>query len=244
MLGFWLAGRFNDTGQSATALSFGLACIAGSILATWAGFPRDRRARAFDGTSAAQLRHLLRAVLDEASRLPAIRAMALQSALLLAVSGVYEDIVLPLTLRETGLPPSTHSAALIASVIAGALVSLLAPRLHGRTAARPVVLLGALATLGALALHMASPGPAVFVAVVLTAALAAGLTAILGFTAMQERMPVSLQAQAAGLWHSFSMTLGSVCLLAGGLLGTSAVLLLAAFAALAALAAILSPSEG
>lgn len=240
VLGFWLAGRFNDTGQSAASLALGAACIVGSILATWAAFPRDRKARAFDGTSAAHLRHLLRAVLQQVRKTPMVRAMATQAALLLAISGVYEDIVLPLTLREAGLAPSTHSAALIASVIAGALVSLLAPVLHRHIGARPVFLLCTFAALGVLLLHLAAPGPGVFIVVVLVIALCAGLTAMLGFTTMQEAMPVSLQAQAAGVWHSFVMTLGSVCLLAGGILGTASLLLLAALATLAALLATVS----
>ena len=244
VLGFWLAGRFNDAGQAVTSLAIGAACIAGSTLATWAAFPRDRRARAFAGTSSAHLRHLVRGVLRRTREVPAIRAMALISALLLAVSGVYEDIVLPLTLRAAGLPPSTHSAAMIASVIAGALVSLLAPGLHRSIGARPVYLVAALSVLGVLALHLAAPGPAVFVAVVLVAALSAGLTAMLGFTVMQERMPVSLQAQAAGVWHSFVMTLGSLCLLAGGLLGPASLLLLAGLAALAACLAAVSRFDG
>ena len=228
--GFWAAGRLIDAGQAVGAMGVGVACIAISTAWTVASFPRDRLGRRFDGGARGHLAHLLRRVLRQWRAAPVIPALALLATVLLAISNVYEDVVLPLIIRDAGLAPSTHASALIASVIAAALVSVIAPAVHGRVALRRLAVLCAVAALAVLVVHLRVTGPLVFLAVVVVTTLAAGLVGTLGFTVMQERMPQSLQAQAVGVWQGLSMSVGSVTFLAGALLGTATLALLAALA--------------
>lgn len=226
VLGFLLAGALNDRGMVSASLGIAVIFVAASTLTTWSSFPRDRFTRRFEGSKNAHFWYLVRNVLLHANAAVIIRNAAICSALLLAVSDVYEDIFLPLVIRAEGLPPSVLSFALIASLIASALVSILAPLLYQRVDVRHVFLLSATAAFLVLGLNALVPSLWVMFAVVVVATLSAGITGTIGFTVMQEKMPQSLQAQAVGVWQSFSMTFGSCMLVIGGLLGTGALWLI------------------
>lgn len=234
VLGFWMAGWLNDQGKVVLALLIAVICVAISTYWTWLSFPRDRRQKAFDGSAGAHLVDLIRRVLVRFMANAALRNMAICAALLLAVSDVYEDIFVPLTLREQSQDPSALSYALIASLVASAFVSVLAPALQGRVRLRWVFLTCAVMGLMIMGLHFAGTGLWVMIVVIVVTTLGAGMTITMGFTHLQESMPQSLQAQAIGLWQSFVMTVGSVALLIGGILGTATLWFLVVMAGISA----------
>ncbi len=238
VLGFWLAGRLNDQGMVTIALGIAVIGVALSTYCTWLSFPRDRKQKAFDGSAGAHLADLVRKVLVRILASPALRNMTICGALLLAVSDVYEEIFVPLSLRAQGAESSMLSYALIASLLASAVVSVLAPALHERISSRRVFAVSALAGVLVLGLHLTDGGFWVMIAVIVITSLGAGVTMTIGFTHLQESMPQSLQAQAIGIWQSFVMTVGSLALLAGGLLGTGVLWLLVVLAAISALASL------
>ncbi len=228
--GYLLAGFLNDRGLVATSLGIAVICVAASTMATWASFPRDRFTRPFEGTQNAHFWFLVRSVLARAKSTPMIRNAAICSAVLLAASDVYEDIFFPLVLRAEGLPASTFSFALIASLVASAVVSVLAPSLYQRVRMGWIFQASAVAALLMIALHLFGTSLGLMYAVIVVLAIGAGVTGTIGFTIMQEDMPQSLQAQAVGIWQSFSMTFGSCVLVMGGWLGTDVIWLVAALA--------------
>ncbi|TVP72276.1 MAG: MFS transporter [Rhodobacteraceae bacterium] len=233
--GFWLAGQLNDRGLAVTSLRVAVAFVVLSVFWTWLSFPRDRLQAAFAGSANAHLMFLVRKVLIEANRKTIIRNTAICAALLLAVSDVYEDIVAPLKIRELAYLSSALSYALIASLLASAVVTVLAPMLHERVALQKIFAACAFGALLSMGLHLLEVTLWVLIPVIFITTISAGVTATLGFTIMQERMPQSLQAQAIGLWQSMTMSLGSMAILVGGLLGTEAVWFIAALALLVAL---------
>ncbi|MCC5958796.1 MAG: MFS transporter [Rhodobacteraceae bacterium] len=226
--GFWLAGLLNDRGMAATSLGIAVLCVAASTLATWASFPRDRFPQRFEGSGNSHFWHLVRRVFTQLRSTVVIRNAAICSALLLTASDVYEDIFLPLILRAENFPPSVLSLALIASLIASAVVSVVAPLLYEKARLVHVFRISAVAAFLVLGLHIFGSSLWVIFAAIVVMALGAGVTGTIGFTVMQEKMPQSLQAQAVGIWQSFSMTFGSCILVIGGWLGTDVLWLVAA----------------
>ncbi|MFK7878061.1 MAG: hypothetical protein AB8B71_20210 [Paracoccaceae bacterium] len=219
MLGLWGAGVLWDTVGPAAAVGLGVLMVLMSTAITWVGFPRDRIPPRSPLSIINRVKALSRSVLSNLNGPKIDLSKVFASAAIIATAQACIEVAFPIAIAAAQLPASALSMALVCAVITGVTATILAERTYA-SIHLPKALLGiAIALFAILLLATTLPGIVGFYIAVGTTSAAAAAAGTYTITAIQERMPVSLQAQAIGLWEFLVLSVGSVTILLTGFSG-------------------------
>jgi len=234
--GLTLGGMFATASGSATAVAFG-ACLVGlSLMATWLSFPRDRLQPKPSMPATRQVIYMTQNVLSHLDgKKIGLLSISISVAYIVVAEG-YAEVLLPLELKDAGLPPTDLSLALGLSTVASVFAMLWAQAVHGKVALRKALAFVGVAMVVLLLIAMSFGGWIAMVIAVSTTTAAASGSATLTFTTLQLSMPQSLQAQAAGLWQSFVLTSSALVMFLCGMIGPYGFVTLFALTTIATLA--------
>lgn len=217
MLGLSGAGWLWEISGPETAVGLGVVMVLISTAVTWIGFPRDHLNRGQTGAMGlAQVRTLSRAVMQNLTGGKIDLALVLVTAGIIAISQGCIEVAFPIALSAADLPASALSQALVLATITGIAGMLVAQRTYLRIALSKALLIIASLLFVVLSLCVPAPGMVGFTVAVGATSMAASAAATYTVTALQERMPASLQAQAIGLWQCLILSVGSVAILVTG----------------------------
>lgn len=240
MAGLIGAGYLWDAVGPAAAVGLGVLLVLVSTAFTWIGFPRDRVGPRSPLSAYAQIKSLSRAVLDKLDGpkvdLPAVFVTA---AIIATAQGCIE-VAFPIAVAAAGLPATALSFALVLAVVTGVIATIVAEQTYAKIRLSPALLFVTLTLLGVLLAASALPGMTGFYIAVGATSAAAWSAGTYTVTALQERMPVSLQAQAIGLWEFLVLSVGSITILLTGFMGNYSLYFITAIAALSGVGAIWS----
>lgn len=228
ILGFWAAGLLWDIIGPPAAVGLGVAFVLTSTGLTWIGFPRDRMRPPSPLQMLEQVKELIRSVLQNLVGPNVNLSTVLVTAAVIATSQACIEVALPIAVAAAGLQASALSWALFLAVVTSVIASIVAEITYARIRLAPALLVISMVLLVFLIVSAAIADiTGFYLAVVVTsgAAAAAGTFMI---TALQQRMPVSLQAQAIGLWEFIVLSVGSLTILATGYTGPYALIFIAA----------------
>lgn len=235
MTGLLAAGFLWGAAGPAFATGLGICFVIISTAFTWIGFPRDRVGQRSELSTYGQVLDLSRSVLGHLGGPKVSLPAVLVTATIIAAAQGCIEVAFPIAVSAAGLPATALSLALVLAVVAGVSATVLAERMYSRI--RLSIALVGIATALLALLIVAAGWPGItgfYIAVAATAAAASG-AGTLTITALQESMPVSLQAQAIGLWEFLCLSLGSVAIVMTGFTGTWSLYFIAALAGISVL---------
>lgn len=240
MIGLIGAGLLWDATGPAAAVGLGTLLVLISTAFTWFGFPRDRVGPRSPLSAFAQVKDLSRSVLGKLDS-PKInlQSVFVTAAIIATAQGCIE-VAFPIAVAAAGLPAKVLSMALVLAVITGVAATVLAERFYSRVQLTTALLFTALTLLGILLISSIWPGITGFYIAVGATSAAAAAAGTFTITALQERMPISLQAQAIGLWEFLVLSVGSVTILFTGFTGSYSLYFITFIALVSTIGAILA----
>lgn len=239
MLGLWAAGLLWDASGPATAVGIGIVMVLISTALTWLGFPRDRLAPTRPTTSVfKEIKSLSASVFDKLDSAKIDVPLILVTAAIIATAQGCIEVAFPIAVAAAGLPASALSMALILAVVTGVAATVVAEMTYARIALSTALLIIAAALFSVLSLSIYAQGLTGFYIAVGATSAAASAAGTYTITSLQERMPVSLQAQAIGLWEFLTLSLGSLTILATGFVSSWSLTFIALIAASSLLGAL------
>lgn len=243
MLGLLGAGVLWDIAGPAAAVGIGVVMVLISTGFTWVGFPRDRVGPRSPLSALHQLKVLSKLVLGNLNgpkiNLPAVFV----TAAIIATAQSCIEVALPIAVAAAGLPASALSMALVLAVITGVGATVLAEKTYAKIRLAPALLTIAISLLGFMTLATAWPNIAGFYIAIGATSASAAAAGTYTITALQERMPVSLQAQAIGLWEFLVLSVGSFTILATGFMGSWSLTFITVIAAISVVMAVWSSNR-
>lgn len=233
MLGLGAAGVLWDLIGPPAAVALGVLFVAVSTGFTWIAFPRDRMGVPSPLPVLEQVKELSRSVLRNLDGPSVNLSTVMVTAAIIATSQACIEVALPIAVSAAGLPASVLSWALLLAVITGIGASLTAEKTYAHIRLAPALLAISMILLAFLMVSVAIADMTGFYIAVGATSGAAAAAGTFMITALQERMPVSLQAQAIGLWEFTVLSVGSLTILVTGFVGSHALIFIAALGALA-----------
>jgi len=167
-----------------------------------------------------------------------LQSVFVTAAIIATAQGCIE-VAFPIAVAAAGLPAKVLSMALVLAVITGVAATVLAERFYSRVQLTTALLFTALTLLGILLISSIWPGITGFYIAVGATSAAAAAAGTFTITALQERMPISLQAQAIGLWEFLVLSVGSVTILFTGFTGSYSLYFITFIALVSTIGAIL-----
>lgn len=217
--GLLLAGWLAERTSPATAVAFGSGLVAISAAITWATFPRDRIRPEPSATILRKFKDLSAGVLSHLKGSDVTLYAVLIAAAIVAVAEGVTEVVLPLSFRALNLPPGALATAYSVGVLGSILGAVGAQAVHGSVRLDSALAAIAVATTILLGLSMIIDlqfGVMLGVGVTSAAAWAAGTLTV---ASLQDKMPVSLQAQAVSLWQTLILATGALSIFVTGQIG-------------------------
>jgi len=233
LLGLWAAGVLWDLIGPPPAVALGVLFVLVSTGFTWVAFPRDRMGVPSPLPVFEQVKELSRSVLRKLDGPNVNLSTVLVAAAIIATAQACIEVALPIAVSAAGLPASVLSWALLLAVITGISASLIAERTYAHIRLAPALLAISLILLAFLIVSAAISGITGFCIATGATSGAAAAAGTFMITSLQERMPVSLQAQAIGLWEFTVLSVGSFTILVTGFVGSYALIFIVALGALA-----------
>ena len=233
MLGLWAAGLLWELIGPPAAVALGVVLVSMSAVLTWIGFPRDRMGTPSPLPILVQVRESSRSVMRNLDGPGVNLSTVLVTAAIIATSQACIEVALPIAVAAAGLPASVLSWALLLAVISGIAASIIAEKTYARIRLAPALLAISMVLLVFLIISAAIADMTGFYLAVGATSGAAAAAGTFLITALQERMPVSLQAQAIGLWEFTVLSVGSLTILVTGFTGPYALIFIAILGALA-----------
>jgi len=219
MAGLLGAGLLWDAAGPSAAVGLGVILVLISTGCTWLGFPRDRVGPRSPLSVIAQVKTLSRSVLAKLDGPNIDLSSVLVTAAIIATAQGCIEVAFPIAVAAADLPASALSLALVLAVITGVASTVFAEMAYARTRLAPALLLIAGSLFGVLIIASAWPNITGFYIAVGATSAAAAAAGTLTITALQERMPVSLQAQAIGSSEFLVLSVGSATILLTGFTG-------------------------
>ncbi len=237
MSGLVVAGYLWDAVGPAAAVGLGVIFVVFSTAFTWIGFPRDRLGPRSPLSAKAQMIALSRSVIEKIDGPNLNKSSIWVTAAIIATAQGCIEVAFPIAVAAAGLPATALSLALVLAVITGVAATVIADIIYSRIRLAPALLIIALALLACLIIASAWPNIIGFYIAVGATSAAASAAGTITITALQERMPVSLQAQAIGLWEFLVLSIGSVTILFTGFTGSYSLYFITAIALISAFGA-------
>ncbi|MFK7856675.1 MAG: MFS transporter [Granulosicoccus sp.] len=217
VIGLTWGGFLSEASESATAIAISMLLVTLSFGVTFASFPRDRVLPNYERSSVKHLMVLTRSVMDRLDNKSIGLGSILITAALITVSEGIGEVLLPIELRASELSPTALSDALVYVVVGSVIAYVVAQAIHGKVNLDvTLVLTGAVLSI-ILVIGTYYGGWIALTIGAVAATSVASATALLAFTSIQLHMPASLQAQAAGLWHSLVLTSSALVIFLTGL---------------------------
>ena len=233
VLGLLGAGVLWEWVGPAAAVGLGVQLVLISTAITWAGFPRDRIGVRSPLTARAQLVALSRAALEKLDGPQISLPFVLCTAAIIATAQGCIEVAFPIAVSAADLPASALSMALVLAVGTGVAATLIAEITYRHIRMAQTLLGIALALFAVLLAATMAEGLVGFYIAVGATSAAASAAGTYVVTALQERMPVSLQAQAIGLWEFLVLSAGTITILLTGFTGIYSLHFIALIAAIA-----------
>ena len=227
MLGLLGAGWLWDISGPTTTVGIGIGLVLVSTLVTWLGFPRDRLApERTIAMGLGRVRSLSRSVVER------LRGGKIDLPLVLATAGIIAiaqgciEVAFPIAVAAADLPASALSQALVLAVTTGIIAMIIAERTYAHIDLPSGLLMIAVLLFVILSLALLAPGMVGFTIAVGATSAAASASGTYAVTALQQSMPVSLQAQGIGLWQFLILSVGSLSILITGFAASWSLMLL------------------
>lgn len=238
MLGLFAAGILWDAVAPSAAVGLGVLLVLISTAVTWVGFPRDRIGTPSPLSTLNQLKALSSSVLSYLDGPNINLSLVFVTAAIIATAQACIEVALPIAVAAANLPASELSTSLLLAVITGVAGMTIAERTYSRIRLSPALLCIALTLFLVLVISTTLEGMLSFYVAVGSTSAAASAAGTYTVTALQERMTVSLQAQAIGLWQFLVLSVGSVTILMTGFTGSWSLVFVAGVAGLSVLLAL------
>lgn len=233
VIGLVLGGYLAEGPGSATAIASSALLVALSLTVTFASFPRDRILPIQQASNREHLFALTRSVVHRLDGKQISMGSVLVTVALITVAEGFSEVLLPISLRISELPPTALSNALVISVVGSVIAYVVAQAIHGKVNLESTLALTGVVLSAILIVAIYLGGWNAVVISMVAATTVANATAMLVFTSIQLRMPASLQAQAASLWHSTVLTASASVIFITGVVNAHGFLLLVVIAVLA-----------
>lgn len=232
MLGLLAAGYLWGVSGPATAVGIGVVLVLSSTAVTWWGFPRDRlRPTEANETVLNQIKTLSKSVFNTLDPSKIDLPLIFVTAGIIATAQGCIEVAYPIAVAAADLPATALSLAYILAVITGVLAMIIAGMVYSRMHLSTALLGIAILLFAVLSLSIYVSGIAGFAIAVGATSAAGSAAGTFTVTALQERMPVSLQAQAIGLWEFLVLSVGSIIIVVMGFTTSWSLILLALIAA-------------
>lgn len=232
MLGLLGAGYLWGMTGPATAVGIGVILVMISTAVTWWGFPRDRlRPSDANDSVLGQINTLSKSVFSSLDPSKIDLPLIFVTAAIIATAQGCIEVAYPIAVAAAGLPATALSLGYILAVITGVAAMILAGMAYSRMHLSTALLGIAILLFAMLSVSVYADGISGFAIAVGATSAAASAAGTFTVTALQERMPVSLQAQAIGLWEFLVLSSGSIIIIAMGFTTSWSLILLLLIAA-------------
>lgn len=218
--GMILAGLLADHVSPATIVGMAVVLLVFSTWITWTGFPRDRLRPMEPLTTPQHVRNMTNKVIARLDGSLLARRIVLATIGVIAVGEGVVEVILPLGYRAAEQSATALSGAYALAIAAGVVGVYWAQAKFDDIKLAPSIAALAIGLLALITVGWLMGGVLGITIAVAAASGAAAAGGTLTVTTLQNTMPVSLQAQAIGLWQAVSLAVGAVTILITGQIGT------------------------